>query len=208
MSHSGLCADKGTTRVPLVVLLAIGSFIWSDTPLWEQDIANLSPISTEKKERDQALRNELEVPDVRDLIVVEGSSEEEVLQRSETLALASDPLVLKGELAGYDLAARYLPSRKTQQARQAALPDRETLSEISRQPCRDCHSSPACFSPSWTQQEKPRRRSRSTSRRSEGLRWGSNWTRCCLCRRDAGCGSAVAWRHGQTEFSEASDAVG
>ena len=113
--------------VPLVVLLAIGSFIWSDTPLWEQDIANLSPISTEKKERDQALRNELEVPDVRDLIVVEGSSEEEVLQRSETLALALDPLVLKGELAGYDLAARYLPSRKTQQARQAALPDRETL---------------------------------------------------------------------------------
>jgi len=33
----------------------------------------------------------------------------------------------KGELAGYDLAARYLPSHKTQQARQASLPDRETL---------------------------------------------------------------------------------
>ena len=37
--------------VPLVVVLAIGSFIWSDTPLWEQDIANLNPISTEQKER-------------------------------------------------------------------------------------------------------------------------------------------------------------
>jgi predicted exporter len=113
--------------VPLLVVLAIGLFIWSDTPLWEQDIANLSPISTEKKERDQALRNELGVPDVRDLIVVEGSSKEEVLQRSEALALALDPLVRKGELAGYDLAARYLPSRKTQQARQASLPDRKTL---------------------------------------------------------------------------------
>ena len=113
--------------VPLMVVLSIGSFIWSDTPLWEQDIANLSPISTEQNERDQALRNELGVPDVRDLIVAEGSSEEEVLQRSETLALALDPLVAKGELAGYDLAARYLPSRKTQQARQASLPDRETL---------------------------------------------------------------------------------
>ena len=113
--------------VPLVVVLAIGSFIWSDTPLWEQDIANLSPISTEQKERDQALRNLLGGPDVGDLIVVEGSSEEEALQRSETLVLALAPLVKKGELAGYDLAARYLPSRKTQQARQAALPDRETL---------------------------------------------------------------------------------
>jgi predicted exporter len=113
--------------VPLVVIIAIGSFIWFDTPLWEQDIANLSPISTEQKERDQALRNELGGPEVRDLIVVEGSSEEEVLQRSETLAPALDPLVGKAELAGYDLAARYLPSRKTQQARLASLPDRETL---------------------------------------------------------------------------------
>jgi predicted exporter len=113
--------------VPLLVVLAIGSFIWSDTPLWEQDIANLSPIPTEKNERDQAFRDELGVPDVRDLIVVEGSSEEEALQRSERLALALDPLVKKGELAGYDLAARYMPSHKTQQARQAALPDRENL---------------------------------------------------------------------------------
>jgi len=113
--------------VPLVVVLAIGSFIWSDSPLWEQDIANLNPISTEQKERDQALRNEIGGPDVGDLIVVEGSSEEEALQRSETLALALDSFVGKGELAGYDLAARYLPSHKTQQARQASLPDRETL---------------------------------------------------------------------------------
>ena len=113
--------------VPLMVVIAIGSFLWPDTPLWEQDIANLSPISAEQKERDQVLRHELGVPDVRDLIVVEGSSEEETLQRSEALALALDPLVRKGELAGYDLAARYLPSRKTQQARQASVPNRETL---------------------------------------------------------------------------------
>lgn len=113
--------------VPLAVVLAIGFFIWSDTTLWEQDIANLSPISPERNKRDQALRDELGVPDVRDLIVVEGSSEEEALQRSERLALALDPLVKKGELAGYDFAARYLPSHKTQQARQAALPDRENL---------------------------------------------------------------------------------
>jgi predicted exporter len=115
--------------VPLMVVLAIGAFIWSSTPLWEQDIANLSPISSEQQARDQALRNELGGPEVRDLIVVEGSSEEEALQRSETLALALDPLVGKGELAGYDLAARYLPSRKRQHARQEALPDRETLEQ-------------------------------------------------------------------------------
>jgi len=118
---------KARLVVPLGVVLAIGSFVWSDTPLWELDIANLSPISTEMKVRDQALRNELGVPDVRDLIVVEGSSEEEVLQRSEAVALALESFMAKGELSGYDFAARYLPSRKTQQLRQGALPDRETL---------------------------------------------------------------------------------
>ena len=138
---------KARLVVPLVVVLAIGSFIWSDTPLWEQDIANLSPISTEKKERDQALRNELGVPDVRDLIVVEGASEEEALQRSETLALALDPLVRKGELAGYDLAARYLPSRKTQQARQAALPDRETLERNLTSAMKGLPFKPSLFQP-------------------------------------------------------------
>jgi predicted exporter len=115
--------------VPLLVVLAVGAFMWSDTPLWEEDIANLSPISTEQQARDQTLRNELGGSEVRDLFVVEGSSEEEVLQRSERLALALDPLVGKGELAGYDLAARYLPSRKRQQARQAALPDGESLKQ-------------------------------------------------------------------------------
>jgi predicted exporter len=115
--------------VPLMVVLAVGAFMWSDTPLWEEDIANLSPISPQQQARDQTLRNELGGPEVRDLFVVEGSSEEEALQRSEMLALALDPLVGKGELAGYDLAARYLPSRKRQEARQAALPDRESLKQ-------------------------------------------------------------------------------
>jgi len=195
--------------VPLVVLLAIGSFIWSDTPLWEQDIANLSPISTEKKERDQALRNELEVPDVRDLIVVEGSSEEEVLQRSETLALALDPLVLKGELAGYDLAARYLPSRKTQQARQAALPDRQDLGAKS-------HISHAGIAI----QAQPVSALPGRSRKSQDAGAGRHpdVPRDCVGAQTGlaavyaggtlGCGSAVAWRHGQTEFPGASDAVG
>ena len=140
--------------VPVAVVLAIGSFIWSDRPLWEQDIANLSPIPIEQKERDQALRNELGVPDVRDLIVVEGTNEEEVLQRSEMLALALDPLVGKGELAGYDLAARYLPSHKTQQARQAALPDRETLKRNLTSAMNDLPFKPGLFQPFLDAAEK------------------------------------------------------
>jgi len=120
---------RARLMVPLAVALAVGSFIWSDRLIWEQDLANLSPISTDKKERDQAIRNELGVPDVRDLIVVEGAHEEAALQRSETLALTLEQLQKNGELMGYDLAARYLPSRKTQLERRASLPDRKTLEQ-------------------------------------------------------------------------------
>ena len=140
--------------VPLVVILAIGSFIWSDTPLWEQDIANLNPISTEQKERDQALRHEFGGPDVGDLIVVEGASEEEALQRSETLVLVLDSFVGKGELAGYDLAARYLPSRTTQQARQASLPDRETLERNLTSAMKGLPFKPGLFQPFLDATEK------------------------------------------------------
>jgi predicted exporter len=142
--------------VPLLVVIAIGFFIWSNTPLWEQDIANLSPISAEQKERDQALRHELGVPDVRDLIVVEGSSEEEALHQSEALALALDALVRKGELAGYDLAARYLPSRKTQQARQASVPDRETLERNLTSAMKGLPFKPGLFQPFLDAAEKAR----------------------------------------------------
>jgi len=138
---------KARLVVPLVVGLAIASFVWSDTPLWEQDIANLSPIPAEKMARDQALRNELGVPDVGDLIVVEGSSEEEVLTRSETVVLALGPLVANGALGGYDFAARYLPSRRTQQARQSALPERETLERNLTSALKGLPFKPSLFQP-------------------------------------------------------------
>ena len=142
--------------VPLLVVIAIGSLIWSGTPLWEQDIANLSPISAEQKDRDQVLRHELGVPDVRDIIVVEGSSDEEALQRSEALALALEPLVRQGELAGYDLAARYLPSRKTQQARQASVPDRDTLERNLTSAMKGLPFKPGLFQPFLDAAEKAR----------------------------------------------------
>jgi predicted exporter len=163
---------KARLVVPLVVGLAIGSFVWSDTPLWEQDIANLSPISTEKMVRDQALHNELGVPDVRDLIVVEGSSEEEVLKRSETVALALDPLVAQGALGGYDFAARYLPSRRTQQARQAALPDRETLERNLTSALKGLPFKPSLFHPFLDAAEKAKTQEPVDSRTFRGTALG------------------------------------
>jgi predicted exporter len=163
---------KARVAVLVLVVLAVGSFVWSDAPWWERDIANLSPVPIEKQVRDQALRDELGAPDLRDLIVVEGSSEEEVLHRSEVVALALDPLVAKGELGGYDLAARYLPSRRTQQARQAALPDRATLERNLEWATNGLSFKPGLFQPFLDAVEKARTQEPIDSRAFRGTALG------------------------------------
>ena len=118
---------KGKLLVPVAVVLATSGLIWSDTALWETDLASLSPLSEEKKQLDQRLRTELGAPDVRDLLVIEGSTEEDVLQRAEVAMPKLEGLRESGALIGYEMASRYLPSRRMQQERQQALPARREL---------------------------------------------------------------------------------
>ncbi len=133
--------------VPVSVLLAIAVLIWSNTPLWEQDIANLSPISSKKKMLDQTLRAELGAPDLLDFIVIEGSTEEEVLQRSEDVTPALDRLVRQEVFTGFDIVTRYVPSRRTQAMRQAALPDQQTVQHNLRVALKGLPFRPTLFQP-------------------------------------------------------------
>lgn len=149
MGLAGL-ADRFTQArllVPLSVLLASAVLIWSNTPLWEQDIANVSPISSDKKILDHTLRTELGAPDVRDLIVIEGATEEDVLQRSEDTMPALDRLVKQEVLTGFDIVTRYLPSRRTQAMRQAALPDQQTVQRNLRVALKGLPFRPTVFRP-------------------------------------------------------------
>jgi predicted exporter len=116
-------------RWPAAVL-ALASVVvlwWSPTPWWQDDLSTLTPVPAELLQRDRALRAELSAPDVRWLLVQSGDDIEQVLQRGEALMPALDAKVKEGTLAGYDLAARYLPSSATQRARQAALPEPQAL---------------------------------------------------------------------------------
>lgn len=118
---------QGKLLVPVAVVLATFGLLWSDTALWETDLASLTPVPEAKKRLDQQLRTELGVSDVRDLLVIEGSTEEDVLQQAEVLIPRLDGLRDEALLAGYDIVARYLPSRRTQQQRQQALPAQPEL---------------------------------------------------------------------------------
>jgi predicted exporter len=103
-----------------VAALAPGSF-------WQNDLGRLTPVPPAALARDAQLRNELGAPDVRYVLVVQQPDVESALRASERLLPSLQQLRADGAISGYDLAARYLPSAATQQARQARLPDRPAL---------------------------------------------------------------------------------
>ncbi len=119
--------SKARIVVPVAVILAAIVLIWSDTPIWQEDLESLSPLSVDKKELDQQLRQELGAPDVRDLLVVEGTAVEALLVKAEAVMPRLEQLREGRVLSGYDIVSRYLPSHHVQQERLKALPDREVL---------------------------------------------------------------------------------
>jgi len=119
--------QRGRSLFLLLIILPVFYLGVSTEPFWETDIANFTTIPREEKELDRQLRQAMGAPSVRDLIVITGPTEQDVLGHSEALKQPLHLLVQQGAMEGYDLATRYLPSRKTQVSRQAALPDPETL---------------------------------------------------------------------------------
>lgn len=113
----------------IAVLAACGFAILlvQNERLWDDDLANLSPVPAELRALDTELRAQLGAPDVRYLVLVAAPDREQALQKSEAAAQRLDSAIANGSITRYDLAARYLPSRSTQAARRAALPDPATL---------------------------------------------------------------------------------
>jgi predicted exporter len=110
-----------------LALIALAVTIFAPGAFWQNDLSKLTPVPADAMARDTHLRSELGAPDVRYVITLGGADAEAVLRASEKLRPQLDALVRDHAIAGYDLAARYLPSAATQRARQARLPDATTL---------------------------------------------------------------------------------
>lgn len=95
--------------------------------LWDDDLANLSPVPQHLKTLDAELRAQLGAPDLRHLLAVRAETREGALRASEGLAPVLERAVADGWIGGYDMAARYLPSRYEQERRRAALPEAAVL---------------------------------------------------------------------------------
>ncbi|KAB8198447.1 MMPL family transporter, partial [Lysobacter maris] len=101
-----------------IAAAAVAVVVFVPGTFWQNDLARLTPVPADALARDTQLREALGAPDVRYLIVIEGDGLEDVLARSERLRPLLDALRASHVLAGYDMAARYLPSAATQRARQ------------------------------------------------------------------------------------------
>lgn len=112
--------------VGLVVAAAVAVVLQNER-LWDDDLSNLAPVPEDIKALDRDLRSQLGAPDPRYLILATDADREQLLQKSERIAAILDGIQKSGGIAGYDLAARLLPSRRTQEARRAALPEAAAL---------------------------------------------------------------------------------
>ena len=113
-----------------VLALALVATVWLASErdeLWHPDLSVLSTVNEEEARLDGDLRADLEAPDSRYLVVVNGPDREAALAAAERAGRELDKLVEAGVIAGYDSPARFLPSQATQLARRAALPEPDQL---------------------------------------------------------------------------------
>ena len=109
------------------VLLLLTAALFAAPPVWEDDLAALSPLPRPVLADDAMLRRDLGAPEAGHVVVVAAASAEQALQQSEAVASHLQILVQRGLLTGFFAPSRLLPSERTQRARQALLPERPTL---------------------------------------------------------------------------------
>lgn len=127
----------GVAGAGAIALLAATVAAFAPGPFWQNDLARLTPVPPAALARDAQLRTELGAPDVRYVIALQADDVESALRASERLMPALQRLRADGHIAGFDLAARYVPSAATQRARQSRLPSDDALRAQLREAMRD-----------------------------------------------------------------------
>jgi predicted exporter len=115
--------------------------------LWNRQLSALSPISIADQNYDVKLRADLGAADVRDLVIVSGSSLESVLAGAESAARVLQPLVDAKVIGGFDSPANYLPSQSTQATRRDSLPQQTELRDRLEHATADLPLSSAVLAP-------------------------------------------------------------
>ncbi len=131
----------------ILLALACATIAFAPTPLWQNDLAALTPVPPALLKREGELRAALGAPDVRYLLVLEAADADGVLALSEKMAPQAEQWIARKLVDDVELPSRYLPSLATQQARQARLPDRAALQAALDRATQDGEFQPDLFAP-------------------------------------------------------------
>lgn len=131
----------------ILLVLACAAIGFAPTPFWQNDLAALTPVPAKLLQREGELRGALGAPDVRYLLVLEAADTDGVLALSEKISPQVEKWISAKLADDIELPSRYLPSLATQKARQAKLPDRETLQATLDRAAQDTDFQPDLFAP-------------------------------------------------------------
>ncbi len=131
----------------LLLAIALASLWLAPTPLWQNDLAALTPVPPALLVREGELRDALGAPDVRYLLVLDAPTADGVLALAEGISPQVDKLIATRAVDDVELPSRYLPSVAIQRARQARLPDRAALTAALDAAQVDLPFQPGLFAP-------------------------------------------------------------
>ena len=145
--RAGVAMRRAAWIAWLVLAAALAFIVARHDRIWDDDLAHLSPLPEAARELHRQLSADLRAPDVGYLLIATAPSRDAVLEKSEQTALALQSWAGEGVLEGFDLAARYLPSAKTQERRRAALPGARELHRSLERALRGLPYRPGAFAP-------------------------------------------------------------
>ncbi len=120
-------------RYTVAVVVLIVAFVAAnrslETDLWDDKLSSLSPVPAERLAADLALRSATVTPDMRYQLVLHSDSLESLLRDSESLDVLLANAVDDGLLKKWQSVTQILPSRRTQERRQSAIPSAVVLND-------------------------------------------------------------------------------
>ncbi len=114
----------------LVLAATIASLVYLvliDRTIADYNTRSLSPVSKAQTALDRQIRSELGHWSGGNLLLITGDSDQQVLQRLESIEPFLQRLVKQQKISDYASVASFLPSIELQQLRQSALPDKDQL---------------------------------------------------------------------------------
>ena len=144
------CAGKSARFrwfIPVIGILSLASLVITSSPVLHLNVDSLSPIKDSRRAEGKLLRADLGFWAGGKMLVVTGTSMEDVLQRTETLDSYLEQKVEQGVISGFDMASHFLPSQQKQKSNLAALQDVEAIKLNLNNALQDLTFKPKIFDP-------------------------------------------------------------